>query len=41
MQTLLTAQSIATIPASATGTQVLRVFEVLGISEAMQLKTKA
>jgi len=40
-QTLLKAQSIATIPASATGTQVLRVFEVLGISEAMQLKTKA
>lgn len=40
-QTLLKAQSIATIPASATGTQVLRVFEVLGISEAMKLKTKA
>jgi molybdate transport system substrate-binding protein len=40
-QTLLKAQSIATIPASATGTQVLRMFEVFGISEAMQLKTKA
>jgi molybdate transport system substrate-binding protein len=40
-QTLLTAQSIATIPASATGTQVLRVFETLGISEAMQAKIKA
>jgi molybdate transport system substrate-binding protein len=39
-QTLLTAQSIATIPASATGTQVLRVFERLGISEAMQAKMK-
>ena len=39
-QTLLTAHSIATIPASATGTQVLRVFERLGISEAMQAKMK-
>ena len=39
-RTLLKAPSIATIPASATGTQVLRVFEMLGVSEAMKLKTK-
>jgi molybdate transport system substrate-binding protein len=40
-RTLLEAQSIATIPASAAGTQVLRVFDMLGISEAMKLKTRA
>lgn len=40
-QTLLKAQSIASIPESATGYQVLRVFERLGISEAMKTKMKA
>lgn len=40
-RTLLNAESIATIPASATGTQLLQVFNVLGISEAMKPKTMA
>jgi molybdate transport system substrate-binding protein len=39
--TLLKAQSIATIPASAAGAQVLRAFDRLGIGEAMKAKIKA
>lgn len=39
-RTLLEAHSIATIPASAGGTQVLRVFEALGIGEAMKAKIR-
>jgi molybdate transport system substrate-binding protein len=40
-QTLLRAQSIASIPASATGTQLSGIYERLGIAEAMKTKTKA
>jgi molybdate transport system substrate-binding protein len=40
-QTLLKAQSIATIPASAGGAAAQRVFERLGISEPVKAKTKA
>jgi molybdate transport system substrate-binding protein len=40
-RTLLNAQSIATIPASAGGTAALRGFELLGISEAVKAKTNA
>jgi molybdate transport system substrate-binding protein len=40
-QTLIKAQSIATLPASAAGAYVLSVFERLGIGEAMKAKTKA
>jgi molybdate transport system substrate-binding protein len=40
-QTLLKARSIATLPASAAGAQVLRVFDRLGIGEAIKAKTQA
>jgi molybdate transport system substrate-binding protein len=40
-QTLLKAQSIASIPASATGTQLSGIYERLGIAAAMKTKTKA
>jgi molybdate transport system substrate-binding protein len=40
-QTLLNARAIASIPASATGTQLAAVYEVLGIADAMKAKTKA
>ena len=40
-QTLLKAQSVASIPASATGTQLAGVYERLGIVDEMKAKTKA
>jgi molybdate transport system substrate-binding protein len=39
-QTLLKAQSVASIPASATGTQLASVYERLGITDEMKAKTK-
>jgi molybdate transport system substrate-binding protein len=39
-RTLLNAPSIAMLPASAAGAYVLKVFERLGIGEAMQAKTR-
>jgi molybdate transport system substrate-binding protein len=40
-QTLLKAQSIAFLPASAAGSYVMKVFDRLGIGEEMKAKTKA
>jgi molybdate transport system substrate-binding protein len=40
-QALLSVKSVATIPASAAGGQVLRVFDRLGIGEAMKAKIQA
>jgi molybdate transport system substrate-binding protein len=40
-RTLIAAQAIASIPASATGTQLARVYQRLGIAEAMHSKTRA
>ena len=39
--TLMNAQSIATLPASAAGAQVMKTFERLGVSEAIKGKVQA
>src|ERR1700732_1634928 len=40
-QTLLKAQSIASIPASSTGSQLAGIYDRLGITDEMKAKTKA
>lgn len=40
-RTLLAATSVASIPASATGSQLAAIYEQLGIGEAMTAKTRA
>lgn len=40
-QTLLEAHAVASIPASATGTLLTGIYELLGIAEEMKAKTKA
>jgi molybdate transport system substrate-binding protein len=39
-QTLLTARSIASIPASSTGKQLQTVYDILGVAEEMRAKTR-
>src|SRR5262249_13898024 len=40
-RTLLAAQAVSSIPASATGTALAEIYQQLGITEAMQARTKA